>query len=309
MSSRIIKGLCLGALLGSSTMAMADDKIVVASVPAMANVALYVAREDGIFKKHGLDVELLDAAGSAIIPGLLAGSIQIGLPTVPVSLQAADNEIEIKFIAGANVTSREQLDFGVIAGKASGILEPKDYSGKRVGVSNLHGFTDLLFNEWLKANDTDPKSVTYVEVPFPQMGDVLRQGTVDAVVALQPFLSRIVANDIGSLGPNLMLSLPDAMPVAAYIAENSWIAENGDTIIRFSAAMAEASAEVAKDPQRAKAVANTYLNLPAEALDQFPVPVLQPVLDPAKIQEWLEILRANDLVRSDIKAADLINGN
>ena len=60
-----------------------------------------------------------------------------------------------------------------------------------VFVPGLGAFLHVTFRAYLKDNGVDYRKVTFVEAAFPQHTDLLRGGSVDAVVSADPFMSRI----------------------------------------------------------------------------------------------------------------------
>jgi len=61
---------------------------------------LYVGIDDGIFKKHGLDVTLQKLnTGTALVPALVGGSIQIGVGPADGSAGAIMHGVGLKFVA------------------------------------------------------------------------------------------------------------------------------------------------------------------------------------------------------------------
>ena len=50
---------------------------------------------------------------------------------------------------------------------------------------------------WLAEQNVDPSHVTFVEVPFPQMPDLLKAGQIDVAVTVDPFYHRILEQKIG----------------------------------------------------------------------------------------------------------------
>ena len=75
-------------LTGVST-AHAATKIVFLYTAVPSYIGSFVAKDEGLFEKYGLDVELIMAATCSIIPAaMVAGSAQVGAPTPTVLLQA-----------------------------------------------------------------------------------------------------------------------------------------------------------------------------------------------------------------------------
>jgi NitT/TauT family transport system substrate-binding protein len=160
-------------------------------------VGLYVAKDQGILAKHGLDIDMtLTTNGSLISAALVSGSAQIGGPTPTILLQANEEGLDLVVVAGTNVYP---LSFpsGVLAAADSNLHGPKDLQGKRVGVPGLGGIIDVLTRKWVQSNGVDYHKVNWVEIGFPQMADALKSHLVDAVAAVDPFYTRVVSGKTG----------------------------------------------------------------------------------------------------------------
>ena len=94
-----------------------------------------VARDQGIFAKHGLDADVtLIGINTNIPPAIASDSIQIGGPTSPVFLQAVDGGLDLVAVAGASVMDPEESKtIAAVARSGVSIKEPKDFVGKKVG--------------------------------------------------------------------------------------------------------------------------------------------------------------------------------
>ena len=92
--------VALGCLVGASAFAQTKLQIGCTATTDCASAA--VAVEDGIFKKNGLDAELILIALNSNIPAaLMSNSLQIGGPTPSVFLQATDGGLDLVAVAGA----------------------------------------------------------------------------------------------------------------------------------------------------------------------------------------------------------------
>ena len=65
----------------------------------------------------------------------------------------------------------------------------------------------------LKGKGVDYKKVNFVEAAFPQHGDLLRGGSLDAVVSADPFMSRILETGMGYVASYYSTFLPDGQPI------------------------------------------------------------------------------------------------
>jgi NitT/TauT family transport system substrate-binding protein len=192
------------SLVGAASAAIAfpafahSGKIVFGYTAVTDFATVFVAAEQGYFTKRKLDVELKFIPLNSTIPAAIqSDSLQMGGPTPSVFLQAVEGGLDLVVIAGGGVTSKTITGFGLVAKAGSGIRTAQDVIGKKVGVPGLGAFLHVTFRAWLKQNGVDYKKVNFVEASFPQHGDLLRGGSIDAVVTADPFMSRIVDSGVG----------------------------------------------------------------------------------------------------------------
>jgi NitT/TauT family transport system substrate-binding protein len=189
--------LALAAPLACGAIARAADplKITVGYGIGAEVLPVFVAKDRGFLDKHGLDVTLIAIAGPSNVPAaLLSNSIQIGFNSPPSLLSAADNGLDLIIIAGNTRVVRGNETNTLVARTGSGIHSAADLKGKKVGVPGFGTGNDTMFRRWLTERKVSPDQLTIVEIPVAQMGDVLRGGTVDAVVVMEPVRSRIIAS-------------------------------------------------------------------------------------------------------------------
>ena len=94
--------------------------------------------------------------------------------------------------AGEAIEVKSNPTTQVIVRKDSGIKSAADLKGKAIAAPTLGAVIHVATLYWLKKNGVDPASIRGVEVPFPNMGDQLKAGNVDAVEALEPFAGALL---------------------------------------------------------------------------------------------------------------------
>src|ERR1700709_2525055 len=86
--------------------AHAQTKIQIGCTATSDCASAMVAVDEGLFKKHGLDAEMVLIGINSNIPAaILSNSIQIGGPTSTVFLQAVDGGLDLVAVAGASIMS------------------------------------------------------------------------------------------------------------------------------------------------------------------------------------------------------------
>jgi NitT/TauT family transport system substrate-binding protein len=288
--------LCLVALVVAP--ARGQTPLGVGYQPTIDTAPLFVAKEQGIFARHGLGVPLTSGVGQMQIAGVTAGSLQIGQPTIPQVMQAIESGLDLVIIAGDNFTAPGADEFGLVERKGLDLRKPQAFPGKRVGVNTVGAFLQVLFADWLRRGGVDPHSVTFVEVPFPSMADVLRQGTVDAVLPVEPFITRMVQAGVGDLVTDYIRDVPPGLPVAVYVAQRDWANGHRTQVEAFRASLEEGHKFLLADSEQGMADVGKWLKLPSTVLAAQKLPVIHVDVPEAGLTEWGQILLGQQLIHS-----------
>ena len=296
-------------VLAAGGAAQAQTKIGLAYTAASDFATGFIAAEQGLFKKRGLDVELKLVPLNPQIPAALqSDSVQIGGTTTPVQIQAVEGGLDLVAVAASGVTRPNDTLFGVLARAEAPITTPQGFIGKKVGTPGLGAFLHVMFRQWLIDKGVDPKQVTFIEVGFPQHFDVLKAGTIDAVITAQPFTTRIIQAGVGVLATHFSDNLTTDLPVITYAATRAWATKNAKAAQAFHDAIAEATA-IANDPKNVEVVRSAvgkYIPLPP--------PVLKSLVfgkwraDPTEdgLRAWVKMMKGQGMIRSDIDVSRLI---
>jgi len=282
--------------------AHAQTKIAVGYTAAGDFLPVFVAKEKGFFDKRGLDVTLTRIALASTIPAaLMSNSVQIGTGTGPGLLQAAEGGLDLVAVSGAARQKRDNATVSVVARKEANIVTPADFKGKKVGVPGLNSVIDVVFRKWLKQKGVAVEDVSLVEAPFPQMNDMLRGGTLDAVAVLEPFRSKIIADGSGIKIADYFSEVKDGMVFGFWIATRAWADSNGTAVKAFREAGAEAVAFIAANPDEAKAIEAKYLGVKTPSFSSFDIEI-----KPSDLSEYVAIGKELGLLRKDVDTARLI---
>lgn len=141
---------------------------------------IFVARDAGLFKKHGLEVELIQMAGPLPVAALAAGEIDY-LTGYTTGIVATGQGAPLKGI----MISLRKPPFFLVAEPA--VQRAADLAGKRIGVDRIGSLQHLVARLMLKNKGTDPEKAI-----FTQTGSVsntvtsLGQGAVAAAILSGP---------------------------------------------------------------------------------------------------------------------------
>lgn len=245
-------------------------KITIGYPPATDFLAVYAAKEKGMFEKHGLDATLTRLPiVTNIPPSIIAGSVHIGMTTVPVLLQAVDGGLDFVLIAGAARHTRASPFISLLARNEVKIATPADLVGKKVGVPGINSVIDVFFRKWLVTNKVSLNQVTVIEAPLPQLPDLLRVGTVDLVAVVEPFRSRIVSGKTGYIAAEYFGEVDPDVLVSAWMTTREWAAKNPAAVAAFRAAIDEGLAFVRANPDEAREIERKHIGFNSPRFPSF----------------------------------------
>ena len=270
---------------------------------------VFVAKEEGFFAKRQLDVEpKFIPLNPSIPPAIEAESLQMGGPTPSVYLQGVDGGLDHVVITGGGQTAKNMTGVGFVARTGSEIKSPKDAVGKKIGVPGLGAYLHVSFRAWLKANGVDYNKVQFVEAAFPQHADLLRGGSIDAVVTADPFMARILQSNVGYVVSHYTTQLPEGMPTILYTARRDWAQKNTAAVARFREAIAEAASFINDPKNNAKVREHMgkYIKLPPEVLATIQISPPLPLIQEKHLSYWVDVMRDQALLKGPMNVSQLI---
>jgi NitT/TauT family transport system substrate-binding protein len=166
----------------ASGLEQSNLKVAIISVTA-TYVPLYLAVDDGIFAREGLQVELLPfRGGSDLIKAVVAGSADVGVVSLAEVTSAIDAGQPMRaFYGGFNVPAFDWYAVPAIHSLA-------DARGKRFGVTQYGSSTDFLTRYALATHGLDPAK----DVQIVQGGDsptrmaAMQAGQIDVNIFAAP---------------------------------------------------------------------------------------------------------------------------
>ncbi len=244
---------------------------------------LIVAHEHGLFRQHGLKVELSREVGWATIRdkliyreldaahalGAMAVSTTLGLHCLPTECLTAC----VLNTNGNSITLSEALwSRGVRDGATlrDEIIRARTERTYVFGVVFEYSSHRILLCDWLRAAGINPvRDVRIVVVPPPQLFRNLAADTLDGYCVGEPWNSLAVREQAGWC-PAVSTDLAPGHPEKILLVRADFVERRGAEHLALVAAITEAAAlcdEPAFRPELAKLLARPeYLNVPAKVI-------------------------------------------
>jgi len=180
------------ALLLLSAFAQAQEKLKVGYIRVMDDAQAMVAHEAGLYKKHGLDVELIEfSSGTDLIKAIVGGQLDTGVLGFTNAVAWASKGADLKVVGGAqqgyhSILVREDTQIQDVAD-----LKDHSLASQREGSTAdavLRGVT--LKNAGLKPSDVNIMGVS----PAVAVQSLV-SGRVDAAFLFEPYdrIAQLVA--------------------------------------------------------------------------------------------------------------------
>jgi len=142
--------------------AQAQTKIVIGiptSPPNIVHMPPIIAAELGLYKKAGIEAQIVSLGdGTKVFRALLAGNIDFGLTPGAPTIIGISNGANVKALS-ANLP---KFEASLVV--RDNIKTMEDLKGKRIGIQEPGGFSDILSRAVLRAAKIDPKEVNFVSI-------------------------------------------------------------------------------------------------------------------------------------------------
>jgi NitT/TauT family transport system substrate-binding protein len=257
----VIAATCVAALMSLGAQAAAQEKLRVgkAVAEAFAFVPLDVGVRQGIFKRHGLDVEITSFGGGARLQqALAADSIDIGVSAGP-ELALLERGAPVKGVA---------MPFGppvylMLLVRADGpVRTTADLKGK-IGVSSARSLTGWLAVELSRQQGFGARGIELVGSPPRTSLASIKTGQIDGMVTDITFALRAQQAGEG----RILLGFGDLVRdfhTHIIYAANKLIAAKPDTVRRFNAGWFDTIAFMRANKAETVKTAIAVLELPEE---------------------------------------------
>lgn len=224
--------------IGSGTQSWAQSHALTAfyTAPVLAMSPMWIAKEAGLFKKHGLDVKVVFiGSGPTGTTAVLAGEVDVGIIGGFAPIRA--------ILGGAKslviIAQSKNAIVGTIVGRKE-IASVQDLKGKRLGIDRIGSNPDMFTQAALARFQMDPMR----DLQYIQLGDIgqgipaLKAGTIDAVTTSAPH--DLFAQRLGFKVILDMTALKIPLASTVLVSSRNTVTRKQPELMQFTRAYAEA---------------------------------------------------------------------
>jgi NitT/TauT family transport system substrate-binding protein len=316
---KLLQGIAVLAAF-SATGAQAQDKVVVSWLPIMQTTAFYVALEEKLFEKAGIEVEAVKfQSPNQIIESLVSGRADVGAPGAAAGITVlAEAQFPGTFkvfgLQGGGIKVN-RINDGLIVANDSTITSFADLKGKSLG--HLPGVQwRTISRHMVRAAGLDPdKDVALKELAVGLQVPAVVNKTVDATLSLEPVGSIAIASKEAKRAVT--------NPVAAVIADpfysgvsvltTKFMKERPAVAKKVVAVLDEATKLASKDFEKYRPIFAKYTPIPANQVHLIAEPYLRAwseldEVDLKSYQALIDVFYADGALKQKMSAKEMILG-
>lgn len=299
----------IASIILASCAPAAPTAVRVALLPVLDVLPMVVAQQEGLYEKHGLEVEIIAVSSAPERDQLIAAGQTDAIMNELTSVLFLNQEkIQVQAVRYARTATADQALFSIMAGKDSGITDAQGLKGQPIGIS--HGTViEYLTDRLLTAEGLAPSEINYVAVPkIPDRMLLLSSGELKAATLPEPFVT--LAKQEGAAAALDDTSHPE-YSFSIITFTKAYIDENPEAVTAFLAAVEEAVELINKDPQKYASVMVDQKMVPAPLVETFKVPTYPTKGVPTEAQflDTLNWVKEKGYLSVDLKYSENVNGS
>jgi NitT/TauT family transport system substrate-binding protein len=291
--------------------AIAQDKLTPVRFTAVPNddlSPLLYAREAGLFKRVGLDVQVQAAtSGAAIAAAVVGGSFDIGLASMMAQLTAHVHGVPLTMIAPSLLYLTNDPAALLLVTNDSPIRTVHDLLGKVLSVSAIRDVNCVSMRAFADANGVDSETIKFIEMPQSAISAALDAKRLDGGILLNPNLEEALSTGHFRVICKPFDGIAKRWLVAAWCANTGFAAKNPTVVQRFSSVMLAATRYANTHHAETAPLIAAFAGIdPAHALAMKRVTCGE-YLDPRDIQPAIEAAAKCKVIDGNFPATDLIS--
>ena len=309
MKKRIVLALCSLVIVLSACAPQSTGTLKIAVLPIIDTLPMYVAQQEGLFAKHGLNVEFIPVASAPERDQILAAGGADGTINETLAVMLFNREkVQMQVVRYALRPTPSNGHFFILASAKSGIDTFDELKGVEIGVSQ-GTVIEYVTERLLQAQGFTSDEIKTIAVPkIPDRMALLASGELQAGVMPDPLASLVVSQG------GVVVADDSSHPEYGFSVisfRKAVIDSNPKAIEAFLTAIEEATKLLNAEPAKYKNVLTEQKLVPAPLLDSYQTPVF-PFAGVPSVDEWndaLSWLKEKGVLGTDVSYEDSVNAS
>jgi NitT/TauT family transport system substrate-binding protein len=267
----------------------------------------YYALRAGLFRKHGLNVEIVQmGTGAAGLAAVAGGSVQVAFTSLPALILAHLHGLPFQIVAPGQLYLTDVPAEVLLVKKDSPIRTARDLNGKTIAGAYLSDLGTTATLAWVDQNGGDSKSMKVLEVPVQIALEALDAGRVDAFPVAAPYYDQDLATGQVRILAKPFDAIAKRFQAAAYVANKDYVSGNADTMDRFARAVHESILYTNAHLPETAALVASYSGVDAAIVARSVRAVDPEYVEARNLQPYIDFAAKYKLIPNGYGAQDLI---
>ncbi|MCP2164889.1 ABC transporter substrate-binding protein [Goodfellowiella coeruleoviolacea] len=295
-------GLFTGGDAGDQA-ALERKTLKIGVMPYVDVAPLYLAKNEGLFEKIGLEVELITESSEVqAVNDLDAGTLDVAFASNVTLFKEAAGGKSLQLQGEAYQADEDVMALVTLPGSA---FNPSTKPQPRIAVNESNDIGTLATRTALKTANVDQAKIRFQTVPFRDMTGALQGGQVDAAWMVEPFITK-AQKELGAVV--LMDTARGAtldFPMSSYAASKKFADQNPRTLRAFRKVLAEAQLAGANKLE-VQNVLPSYADVQKDTAALVSVGTYPASLNPIRLQRVVDLMNVNGVLDQPLDIQQLM---
>lgn len=228
--------------------APANTAVRIGTQPWIGYGPWWIAQDQGIFTKYGIEAELIDfVTDTEVNAAFASGNMDVANVATHTAIKLYANGVDLKIVLLEDISNAADA---IIA--PSAIATVADLAGKTVAYEE-GSTSDLLLHYALAENNMKITDIVAAPMPAADAGAALIAGQVDAAVTYEPYISEAI-NQNADIQPLYTAAERPGLISDVLAARTQFAEENPDLMRALLKVWDEAVAFLRENPEAGRAI-------------------------------------------------------
>lgn len=295
--SLVVVGALATSACGSGDSGSNDDlKVTAATLPSYQNLAMKVGVEQGFFKNHGLEVNLIDNTDPAAQLAAMGSQFDIVPSSGSYLLNAVQKGLDATIVNNQSESTTESPAALLVT------KEPIDnyaaLKGATIGVPLLTSYSGASLAYLMQKAGLTPDDYKLVAVPYAEQLDQFNAGRIQASMSATPFTEGLKSAGYSVSDADIFTEAVHAAAGSDSIkfspnfnlATTKWVENNPREVEAWRAGIEDSIEWLKANPAEGKKLLVEWTKMPPQMADLANAPDFETAIDPTQFDAIWEVM-------------------
>ncbi|NKQ55155.1 ABC transporter substrate-binding protein [Amycolatopsis sp. K13G38] len=266
---------------------------------------LRLAVADGSFTRAGLDVTLVEEPTVQDgLAGLSSGNLDVAFATDVAFLNAAAGGTALEFQGEAYTSAPYTMSLVTLPG--SGYTDLAAKKTPRIAVDDGNGLGKLAVDSMFTTAGADPGKIKFITRSFDRMADALRDGSADAALLVEPYLTVAQENLGAEILADSSRGATTNFPVSSYASSGMFARANPRTLATFRKVLADAQQRAAADQSAVRQALPKFTGIDATTAALVTLGEYPTSLNGVRLQRVADLMHSTGMLTDRLDVPSLL---